>query len=72
LTYLSRSGANSGEAKQFLESLRFRGVTVNVVLGDVARLEDVEAAVAACTSPIKGVVQGALTLHVSTHSLLRD
>lgn len=63
LVYLSRSGAQSIEAKQFLESLRQRGVNVKVELGDVAKEADVEAVVRAAKRPIKGVVHGALTLN---------
>lgn len=63
LVYLSRSGAVSSEAQDFLAGLAEKGVDAKVVKGDVTSLTDVEAAVAAAPSPIKGVVQGALTLH---------
>ncbi|POS74346.1 polyketide synthase-5 [Diaporthe helianthi] len=63
LVYLSRSGAVSAEAQDFLAVLAEKGVDARVVKGDVTSLADVEAAVAAAPSLIKGVVQGALTLH---------
>ncbi|KAI1406986.1 hypothetical protein F5Y13DRAFT_207084 [Hypoxylon sp. FL1857] len=63
LIYLSRSGAVKDEAKIFLASLRENGVTALVVKGDVSSLADVQAAVKSSKLPIKGVIQGALTLH---------
>lgn len=66
LIYLSRTGAANAEAQQFLDALQFQGVDAKVVKGDVASLEDVKAAVAISDRPIKGVVQGALALHVSS------
>ncbi|PQE21953.1 polyketide synthase protein [Rutstroemia sp. NJR-2017a WRK4] len=63
LIYLSRSGASSTNAKVFLEQIRGHGVNAQVITGDVSSLEDVKSAVASTDLPIKGVVQGALTLH---------
>ena len=64
LIFLSRSGAANPEAQGFLDTLNSRGVNAKVVKGDVSCLEDVNAAVAGSNRPIKGVIQGALTLHV--------
>lgn len=64
LVFLSRSGAANPEAQGFLNTLHSRGVNAEVVKGDVSCLEDVNAAVAGSNRPIKGVIQGALTLHV--------
>lgn len=63
LIYLSRSGAATAEAQTFLDELTSSGVDATVVKGDVTSLADVQAAVSAAKYPIKGVVQGALTLH---------
>jgi len=63
LIYLSRTGAANAEAQAFLDDLREIGVEASVVKGDVTSLADVEAAVRTASHPIKGVVQGALTLH---------
>ncbi|KAJ4413900.1 Type I Iterative PKS [Gnomoniopsis sp. IMI 355080] len=66
LIYLSRSGGYNPEAQSLLSSLAARGIDATVIRGDVTRLADVQAAVAAATAkgrPVKGVVQGALTLH---------
>ncbi|KAI1264396.1 hypothetical protein F5Y18DRAFT_390351 [Xylariaceae sp. FL1019] len=63
LVYLSRSGAASDEAKTFLKRLEENGVDATVVMGDVTSLADVQAALDSAKYPIKGVVQGALTLH---------
>lgn len=62
--FLSRTGAAKPEAREFVEMLRSQGVNAKVVKGDVTSLKDVKAAVAASDKPIKGVIQGALTLHV--------
>ncbi|KAG9763794.1 ketoacyl-synt-domain-containing protein, partial [Aureobasidium melanogenum] len=62
LTFLGRSGADSREATAFVSSLEARGVTVNVVRGDVSIKADVERAVAASTVPVYGMVQGAMAL----------
>ncbi|KAI1419983.1 hypothetical protein F5Y12DRAFT_720070 [Xylaria sp. FL1777] len=63
LIYLSRSGAANDEAKAFLDNLKERGVDASVVKGDVAWLADVHYAVNSAQYPIKGVIQGAVTLH---------
>ncbi|KAI1356404.1 hypothetical protein F5Y01DRAFT_309815 [Xylaria sp. FL0043] len=63
LIYLSRSGAANDEAKSFLSKLEESGVDASVVKGDVASLADVQSAVDSAQYPIKGIVQGALTLH---------
>ena len=66
LIYLARTGAAKAEARLFINSLREQGVDVKVVKGDVTSLEDVKAAITATEKPIRGVIQGALTLNVST------
>ena len=63
--FLSRSGAVSQEAKQFLSWLESIGVQATVVKGDVASRQDVERAVNSSSSAIKGVIQAPLELNVS-------
>lgn len=63
LIYLARSGAAKPEVQIFIDELRARGVSVSIVKGDVTSLADVQNAVKSSTKPIKGVVQGALTLN---------
>ena len=66
LTFFSRYRRFNVETQNFLTDLRARGVEVDTLHGDVASLSDVQRAVAACKKPIKGVVQGALALKVSS------
>ncbi|KAL4941793.1 hypothetical protein BDV06DRAFT_222783 [Aspergillus oleicola] len=63
LLCLSRSGAAGPEAQALIGELTACGVDVQIVQGDVEVLEDVEKAVRQSQYPIKGVVQGALSLH---------
>lgn len=63
LTFLSRSGAISEEALDFVSKLKALSVQVQILQGDVASPSDVKRAVQSCPAPIKGVVQAALTLH---------
>jgi hypothetical protein len=63
LIYFSRSGADKDEAKIFLNTLKEKGVNISIMKGDVTSLSDVQSAVKSSKRPIKGVVQGALSLH---------
>jgi len=65
LILMSRSGASTPEAKKALQRLRRKGTRIEVVKGDVARLEDVEAAVAVADAsgyPLRGVIHSAMVL----------
>lgn len=64
LVFLSRSGEAKPEARELCDDLRSVGVQVTVVKGDVANRADVDAALAASPTPIKGVVQAAMVLKV--------
>ena len=66
---LSRTGGNA-VTQEFLERLRVQGIDIKVVKGDVSVLADVERVVAASERPVRGVVQGALVLKVSSRKLL--
>lgn len=61
LLYLSRS-AGSMSNDSFVNELQSMGCDVKLVSGDVTELEDVARAVAATTSPLKGVVQMSMVL----------
>lgn len=64
--FLSRSGANNGRPLALLEEIRRRGGTASAVRGDVTKLSDVQRAINSALTPIKGVVQGVMTLRVCT------
>lgn len=72
LIFLSRAGVSGQEVAEFVAKLEYLGVFITIVQGDVSSLTDVERAVAAAKTPIKGVVQGALTLKVKLLGILRD
>lgn len=69
LTYLSRSGAGSEEARAMIEDLNKRGVQTDVIQGDVSIKKDVTALVAYASSKhvVKGVVHAAMVLEVSKY-----
>ncbi|KAL8827122.1 MAG: hypothetical protein Q9191_003380 [Dirinaria sp. TL-2023a] len=62
IVFLSRSGDQNIRAQKFLGRLNEKGVATSVIKGDVTSAKDVNRAVAMCARPIKGVIQGALTL----------
>ena len=63
-TYLSRSGVEKQEYRDFIAELAEMGANAQIIKGDVSSLKDVTDAVACTRRPIKGVVQAALTLQV--------
>ena len=63
-TYISRSGLDKQDTRNFIAELKDLDVDAQVVKGDVSNLDDVNRAVASTARPIKGVVQAALTLQV--------
>jgi hypothetical protein len=65
LIFLSRYGAVSQEAEEFLAWLQSCDVQATVVKGDVASEQDVQKAIHASSRPIKGVIQAPLHLNVS-------
>ncbi|THW50357.1 ketoacyl-synt-domain-containing protein [Aureobasidium pullulans] len=61
--FLSRSGVDKPEAAEFVVELESRReVTVSVVRGDVGNRADVDRAIASAKTPIRGVMQLAMTL----------
>lgn len=67
--FLSRSGADSRQASALVEGLKAAGATVQVFRGDAGVREDVENAIQSVPAdrPIRGVIQAAMVLRVSTH-----
>jgi NADPH:quinone reductase-like Zn-dependent oxidoreductase len=65
LTLLSRSAGVSEDSKEFIAELESMGCAVAAVAGGADKMDDVKAAVAASTSPIKGVFHLAMVLRVS-------
>lgn len=69
--FLSRSGADKPEAAALVADLEEMsqsqnyGLSIQVVRGDVTKREDIANAIAHAKTPIKGVIQGAMVLHVS-------
>ncbi|RYP20781.1 hypothetical protein DL765_002614 [Monosporascus sp. GIB2] len=73
--FLGRSGTEKADAKQFVSRLERAGAHVTVIRGDVSRLQDVNAAVAACTSSghaLGGIVQAAMALHEDLFDRMRS
>lgn len=71
LTYLSRSGAGSEDARAMIEDLNNRGVQTDVIQGDVSIKEDVIALVTYASSKhvVKGIIHAAMVLEVSNYCL---
>ena len=63
--FLGRSGLERQVARDFCENLQKKGAWIKVVRGDVTKPLDVESAVSEITSPLGGVIQGAMGLDVS-------
>lgn len=64
--FIGRSGTDKAPARNLVNDLQAAGASVTVIRGDVAAYKDVEKAVAAATRPIGGVIQAAMSIHVST------
>lgn len=65
LAFLGRSGASSPAARDVVEALRQNGAEVQLLRGDVAKLSDVQSAVAVVRGRIGGVVHAAMNLKVN-------
>ena len=63
-TFLGRSATDKSSSRLLVQDLRDAGAEVSIVRGDVTNLHDVEAAVAASSRPIGGVVHAAMGLSV--------
>ncbi|KAF2109985.1 polyketide synthase [Lophiotrema nucula] len=62
LVVLSRSGYEDSMSKTVLRDLAGLGAHVDLIIGDVTKLEDVERALHNATKPVRGIVQGAMLL----------
>ncbi|KAJ8132654.1 hypothetical protein O1611_g971 [Lasiodiplodia mahajangana] len=63
--FLGRSGCDKATAQDLVHRLKTSGASVTVVRGDVSKVNDVAASIAACVAthmPIGGVVQAAMGL----------
>ncbi|EMR63202.1 putative polyketide protein [Eutypa lata UCREL1] len=65
LAFVSRTGASTPDAVEFIQSLRDRGVYAQALRADITCREDLERAVAKIPSscPIRGVVNAATVMH---------
>ncbi|KAI8961149.1 putative polyketide synthase [Daldinia sp. FL1419] len=73
LVFLQRSGSDKSGAREFVAQLRREGAHTTVVKGDITKLEDVAAGIAACKElggPIGGVLQAAMGLHEDIFSAM--
>jgi hypothetical protein len=64
LTFLSPFAGTTEDDQVFLQELESQGCRATAVSGDVAKMEDVQKAVAACTAPLAGVIQLSMVLRV--------
>ncbi|KAE8143385.1 putative polyketide synthase [Aspergillus pseudotamarii] len=63
LVYLSRTADSSEENREFIKELNAMGCHVQCIQGSVTRIEDVQAAISRCKSPLKGVFQMSISLN---------
>lgn len=68
--FMGRSGTSKVAAQSLVAELREAGADVEVVQGDVGCYTDVERTVVAAKQPIGGVVQAAMSIHVSLPSFV--
>ncbi|RYP13625.1 hypothetical protein DL767_010635 [Monosporascus sp. MG133] len=69
--FLGRSGCDKPSARDLVTCIEKAGATTRVVRGDVVKMDDVAAAMAACKAtnkPLGGVVQAAMGLHEALFS----
>ena len=69
ITVLSRSGYDDPKSQAVTRDLKNIGANVDLVLGDVTQLPDVEQAFRTASKPIGGVIQGAMVLRVRSTCL---
>ncbi|KAF7556654.1 hypothetical protein G7Z17_g1229 [Cylindrodendrum hubeiense] len=62
LVYLSRNAGANTVDESYLEELRSQGCTATTIQGSVTSLADVEKAVAAAPSPVKGILNMSMVL----------
>lgn len=60
--FISRSGLDKQPSRDFVAELERDGAFVTTIRGSVADRDDVQRAIDACTTPIGGVIQAAMSL----------
>lgn len=65
ITVLSRSGYQDEKSQAILHDLSAIGTQVDQVKGDVSNMDDVQRMFRQSTSPVAGIIQGAMVLRVS-------
>ena len=65
LVIMSRSGYTDDKSKKVVRDLEAMGCHVTLITGDVTKLHDVQGAFEKSARPVRGVIQGAMILHVS-------
>lgn len=70
--FMSRTGADKEDAAVLIRDIESKGVTCQIIKGDAANERDVERALQSIPSnyPIRGVVQAAMVLRVSSNNSL--
>jgi NAD(P)-dependent dehydrogenase (short-subunit alcohol dehydrogenase family) len=71
---LSRSGAANGKIDAFVEEMKGMGGAIVVRRCDVAKKDEVEELISngwVGMPPVRGVIHGAMVLHVSCHSYIQ-
>lgn len=63
---MSRSGYGDPQSQIVLRQLRDLNCQIDLLRGDVTKLEDVRKIFDKTTHPIAGIIQGAMVLRVST------
>ena len=62
IIYLSRNAGEKAEDREFIQELGSQNCTVTTVKGSVTVLDDVERAIAAAPSPVKGAINMSMVL----------
>lgn len=73
IVLVSRSGTASGKVKELIDDVATSGVNISVQQCDVSDAESVKKLIEvdlAGMPPVKGVIHGAMVLHVSLQSTL--
>jgi hypothetical protein len=62
---MSRSGYADDKSKYVIKQITALGCHIDLLVGDVTKLEDVTKVMQSTTVPVVGVIQGAMVLRVS-------
>lgn len=64
LVILARSGYDDERSQSTIQNIQAQGCEVDLIMGDVSVLADVQRTFKEATVPIRGVIQGAMVLRV--------